>query len=101
MKKNCWEFMECGRELLGKNVKELGICPAATYEKLDGANGGINAGRTCWLIAGTFCGGEIQGTFARKCQNCIECEFYRSVNSEEKNYYVHTERFINKIKAAG
>ena len=101
MKKNCWEFMQCGREPLGKNVKELGVCPAAAFEKLDGANGGVNAGRTCWLIAGTLCGGEVQGTYARKYQSCTECEFYQSVNGEEKNYFVHTERFINSIKAAG
>ncbi len=101
MKLNCWEFMKCGREPLGKNVKELGICQAATFEKLDGANGGTNAGRACWLVAGTFCGGEVQGTFARKYASCVECDFYKSVDSEEKNSYVHSRDFINMIAAAG
>jgi len=30
----------------------------------------------CWLIAGTFCGGEVQGHFAQKLATCTECEVY-------------------------
>ncbi|MHB8160698.1 MAG: HD-GYP domain-containing protein [Thermoleophilia bacterium] len=30
----------------------------------------------CWLIAGTFCGGEVQGRFAQKLTACSECEVY-------------------------
>jgi len=29
-KKNCWEFMKCGREPGGVNAIELGVCRAAT-----------------------------------------------------------------------
>ncbi|MDD5287129.1 MAG: GGDEF domain-containing protein [Desulfuromonadaceae bacterium] len=31
----------------------------------------------CWLVAGTMCGGEIQGIFAKKYRSCTECEIYR------------------------
>jgi PAS domain S-box-containing protein len=31
----------------------------------------------CWQIAGTHCGGEIQGHFARKYSDCKDCEVYR------------------------
>jgi len=32
-KLNCWEFMKCGREVGGKNVKELGICQVVLEKK--------------------------------------------------------------------
>ena len=30
----------------------------------------------CWLVAGTFCGGEVQGRFAQKLKTCSECNVY-------------------------
>ncbi|MBE3066651.1 MAG: diguanylate cyclase [Chloroflexi bacterium] len=30
----------------------------------------------CWLVAGTFCRGEVQGRFAQKLGNCAKCEVY-------------------------
>jgi hypothetical protein len=75
---NCWEFMKCGRER--PNV--LGICPAVTENKADGVNGGRNAGRVCWAVTGTLCGGAIQGTYAQKLVTCAECSFRSSVRDE-------------------
>ena len=66
-KKNCWEFKNCGRELGGAKVDELGMCIAATDASTDGINNGQNSGRICWAVAGTFCGGKIQGLFAERC----------------------------------
>lgn len=83
MKKNCWEFKGCGRELGGKNAKEQGICPAAIYRKLDGVHGGRNAGRACWLVAGTMCTGRVQGTFAQEYKDCLKCDFYNLIKKEE------------------
>lgn len=83
MKENCWEVKNCGREQNGANVVELGSCPAAINPHLDGVHGGKNGGRTCWVIAGTLCGGNIQGTFAAKEQNCLRCDFYKSIRDEE------------------
>ncbi|MBI2304565.1 MAG: hypothetical protein HYU86_07450 [Chloroflexi bacterium] len=31
----------------------------------------------CWQVAGTFCGGEVQGVFAQKLGNCLKCEVFR------------------------
>ena len=84
MEKNCWEFMECGREEGGRNVASMGICLAATEKRLDGVHGGINAERACWLISGTLCEGEAQGTFAHKDASCMYCDFYKLVEAEEK-----------------
>lgn len=81
-KLNCWEFEKCGREPGGFNSKELGICPATTERRLDGIHGGKNGGRACWVVAGTFCEGEIQGTFACKEASCIHCDFFKEVVHE-------------------
>ena len=87
-KKNCWEVKNCGRQPGGDKVGELGICPTALAKKCDGINGGKNGGRYCWAVAGTFCKGEIQGTFARKLQNCLSCPFYLQVEREEERFFV-------------
>ena len=82
-KLNCWEFKRCGRQPGGIHEHDLGRCPATTEERLDGAHDGVNAGRTCWVVAGTLCKGEVQGTFAQKFNNCKECDFYIVVRDEE------------------
>lgn len=66
-KKNCWEIKKCGREKGGYKEKEMGVCPA--FDR--------HAGDACWLIAGTFCGGKVQGTFASKEASCMTCEVYK------------------------
>ena len=84
---NCWEFMQCERQFGGEKASELGICPAAIDTTLNQVNGGINAGRCCWKVAGTLCNGEVQGTPAQKLTTCIECEFFKKVQDEEgKNF---------------
>ena len=75
--------MKCGREQGGILAAELGVCPATVEEGLEGVHGGKNAGRSCWVVAGTFCRGEIQGSFARKYRNCGKCNFYIKVRMEE------------------
>ncbi len=53
---NCWERKGCN---------EKG-CPAYKNE----------TGR-CWLLAGTLCGGKVQGKFAEKYGSCILCDVYK------------------------
>jgi len=95
-KLNCWEFKKCGRELDGVNAKELGVCPAATETKAHGLHEGLNAGRVCWIIAGTLCNGKIQGTFAHKIGNCKTCDFYIHVITGEREKFKSVEA-INEI----
>lgn len=61
----CWEFKKCGREEGGAKAEELGVCPAWP-----------DGGEECWSVAGTLCGGKVQGTYAEKLGNCMECEYY-------------------------
>ena len=82
-KSNCWEYKKCGREPGGEKVDELGVCIAATETKANGTHGGVNGGRACWAIAGTLCEGEVQGSYARKFQDCMLCDFYKKVMEEE------------------
>lgn len=88
MNQNCWEHKKCGRHVGGPKVEELGICPAAMDTSANGLNGGIHAGRICWAVAGTLCGGEVQGEFAHKRSTCMSCDFFTKVKQEE-----HSEEF--------
>jgi hypothetical protein len=63
----CWEYMKCRREV-NSELK----CPAYP-----------NFGRACWAVAGTFCEGKVQGTFAQKYQDCKKCEFYNKASQKE------------------
>lgn len=83
-KKNCWEFMNCGRHPGGPRTRDLGVCPVTTHENLHGAHDGRNAGRACWVVAGSLCGGKIQGTYAQKLTNCWRCDFFNTVKKQEE-----------------
>lgn len=59
-KLSCWQFKKCGRE---KNDS----CPAIAMKMQN----------RCWRIAGTLCGGEVQGEFAEKIEDCRLCDYYK------------------------
>lgn len=99
MKRNCWEFHDCGREPSGENAKLLGVCPAALEGRLHGIHAGKNAGRACWVVAGTLCGGETQGTFGKKFKNCEICDFYKQVKNQEKSSFILSINLLNRLKA--
>jgi diguanylate cyclase (GGDEF)-like protein len=52
----CWQVQEC----------ESPDCPAYGKHHV-----------RCWLIAGTYCRGEVQGRFAQKLDDCATCGVYR------------------------
>ena len=97
-KLNCWEFKKCGREPNGVKSKELGICPASNETRVNTLNKGKNAGRCCWAVAGTLCGGKIQGTLAEKVGNCTKCDFYNLVIKEEAPYNANISEILAKLK---
>ena len=67
---NCWEVKKCGRTPGGDKADELGVCPAYP-----------DSGTRCWTVAGTFCGGEVQGTWADKQGGCLVCGFYKQAKA--------------------
>jgi hypothetical protein len=107
-KMNCWEFKKCGRQPGGHKAMDLGVCPVTVSQDLHGAHDGTNAGRACWVVAGSLCGGRIQGTYAQKLSNCWRCDFMNAVKKEEEPGMhgfsatrLGMERVIAKQKAAG
>lgn len=86
--KNCWEIKQCGRGPGGENTEELGLCPAAMPCHQSGVNRGEYGGRFCWIIAGTFCKDEVQGTFSKKLLTCIHCDFFKMVQEEESINFI-------------
>jgi sigma-B regulation protein RsbU (phosphoserine phosphatase) len=48
-------------------------------------------------VAGTFCKGQIQGTFAQKFKNCSQCEFYNQVMLEEGELFDPADRVMKYI----
>ncbi|MHB8053773.1 MAG: two-CW domain-containing protein [Candidatus Aminicenantales bacterium] len=96
-RKNCWEAKECGRQPGGKNAEKFSICPAALpNEYFDGLNKGEHCGRFCWAVAGTLCGGTVQGTYAKKLIACLSCEFLGRVNEDEGREFVLTPKEAKK-----
>jgi PAS domain S-box-containing protein len=57
----CWEVKKCNNH----------ACPS--YQN----HGNLR----CWEVAGTFCGGKVQGTFASKYGDCALCEVYRGARA--------------------
>lgn len=97
LKVNCWEFKQCGRQPQGPKVAEMGLCPASLEEALDDVHGGVNGGRSCWVVGGTYCKGEVQGTFAQKFKNCESCDFYQLVRKEEGPGFVLSAVLLGKL----
>jgi len=97
MKQNCWEFKRCGRQPQGLKTHELGVCPASVEERLDGIHEGTNAGRTCWVVAGTYCKGEIQGTYSKKTSSCMACDFYKKLKDEEGEGLIGSFTLLTKL----
>jgi hypothetical protein len=79
-------------------VAELGVCPSSTEVRVDGVNNGKNAGRVCWALAGTLCGGKVQGSYAQKFLNCAECDFYKQVVHEEHGNLAQFSSVLEKLK---
>ncbi|RJQ52587.1 MAG: PAS domain S-box protein [Nitrospiraceae bacterium] len=80
--KKCYEVKNCSKT----------ACPCYGKEAV-----------RCWQIAGTFCGGEIQGAFAQKYGNCKKCNVFRdamsdpvSQISEQFNNMMHVLEMKNK-----
>ena len=64
----CWEYKKCGRETGGSRIHEHGPCPGALSPDVH-----------CWLVAGTMCSGNVEGTFALKYESCIICDYYNKM----------------------
>lgn len=96
-KQNCWEYKKCGYGPNGNNCKRL-TCPTATESRLDGVHNGLRAGRACWVVAGTYCDGTVQGKFAQKYSTCMNCDFYQKVLQEEGHKFQITLQLMKRLR---
>ncbi len=68
-----------------------------------------NENLRCWQIAGTFCGGKVQGSFVDKYENCKECEVFRGAcptlveelgeNLNNMLFLIRKQKMLNAEKA--
>lgn len=91
---NCWEYSNCRKEVHGQIADLLTVCPAALESRLDGIHGGRNAGRTCWVVPGTHCHGNVQSTLEEKRKACTYCGFYQKVCAEEGADFIRREEVL-------
>lgn len=93
-RKNCWEFMGCGKEEGGRRAKRHGACPASTETRLHAIHGGTNAGRACWAIEGTLCTSVGPDALEKKKDLCQSCSFYRALLQEEHPHLVVDDEML-------
>ncbi|MEW6417011.1 MAG: PAS domain-containing protein [Nitrospirota bacterium] len=72
--KRCYEIMQCAKK----------DCPCYGKEEM-----------RCWQVAGTYCGGKVQGVFAEKFGNCVECPVFKFATSDP--VYQIGEHFNNMM----
>lgn len=90
--------MKCGREIGGKHALDLGLCPAVIEISLDGVHDGEFGGRACWVLAGTMCNRDIQGTFVQKYKDCTKCDFYKYVEKQEGDDFFPPVVLLKRIE---
>ena len=78
----------------GAHAEELGVCPAAAETRCHGVNGGKNAGRACWAVAGTLCGESCSALLTGEVSDCLACSFYRRVRREQGSDFANLSRII-------
>jgi hypothetical protein len=69
----------------------------ATEARANGINGGTNGGRSCWAIAGSLCGGKVQGSYATKLGNCLQCDFFNEVRRQQADKFVSSREILNLV----
>lgn len=76
---NCWEKKNCSKK----------GCPAY-----------LNSSGRCWLVAGTMCGGKVQGEFALKYKSCTECDVYQESVFQDPSaeIYEHLITLVHNLK---
>ncbi|MBF0341335.1 MAG: hypothetical protein HQL95_10300 [Magnetococcales bacterium] len=85
---NCWDFFQCTRSRHGARVDGT-LCPVSLMTAYGGCNGGKDAGRSCWMVEGTYCTeskcgpADDRGGFVYKKDHCNTCAFKALVKKEE------------------
>lgn len=97
-KLNCWEYQGCGFDVSHNGGTGSCACPSVTASAMHGANGGHNGGRSCWVIEGTMCDGDVAGDFEQKARTCRKCAFMQRVAVEEGLDFVDGSDLVSIYK---
>ena len=89
------EVWQATRWIEGRRVR---CVSRGKRNQTNGVNDGKNGGRACWAIAGTLCGGQVQGSFASKLSNCMQCEFYQLVGQEQGAEHESSKMILRLLK---
>ena len=75
-KPQCWEVMKCNNQT---------NCVVAINVKYHNLHDGKNAGRACWLVAGTFSKDKSnKNSCINKVSTCMNCNFFAMVQEQEQ-----------------
>jgi len=72
--------------------------PGAADERLHGVHGGVNAGRACWVVAGTFCEEKFRAHLLKNCETALSAIFFDLVRKEEGTNYQISLALLKKLK---
>lgn len=86
-KLNCWEYHNC-KVGMNSSLSEDELCEVARAKECNEINNGINGGRICWSVSGTLCNNKHKGHFTHEIDSCMQCNFFKVVQSEEKKNFV-------------
>lgn len=75
LSQSCYQYMGCEQE----------DCPCYGKDPM-----------RCWQQAGTFCGGDVQGKFAKKFSSCAECSYFITMTTNPINLI--GEQFNNMMR---
>ena len=92
----CREFKNCGWEPWGTKLPNWAYAPLPQRYPRTVSMGQLR-GPCLLVLAGTLCGKKVQGTFASKLANCLQCEFYRKVRDEVGAAFVQSRDFLARI----
>ncbi|MBF0284499.1 MAG: hypothetical protein HQL51_08580 [Magnetococcales bacterium] len=92
---NCWDYFQCQREI-GNPHRADSVCSVSLTAAHNGKNGGVNAGRYCWRVEGSFCETKLRaaapedprGSFHFKEEHCAKCSFHKQVMEEMGEEYI-------------
>ena len=96
---NCWEYMNCGKEIVRNGNGNESVCPIALDISGDSLNGGVNGGRICWIIADTKYNNTIECSALHHKSSCFSCSFRYKVTMDEGllNVCNATGTFLTRI----
>jgi hypothetical protein len=85
---NCWDLIGCGKGPGNPTGEE---CLAVK----------TGMGHSCWIMVGTFCGGDLEGEHVQSITSCVECKVYKlynRINGTQCNKLLKSDKHLEENK---